>query len=909
MPGINHFKARTFRRDGVGTGVGFVLFSACVLMVGFAGCSSLSSETPELTQLTPDPKPDAGMDPGFGLNPDGTYGIVYVRVPRTQEVVHVDAEQYPTSDRAGRDVAAALHDRLPEVGNILDNINAPGQLVWRKADGTETVIYDCTGANPAHQPSPPRDGEDTCIPMDPAVSYDGREVVFSVFHGVYSDVRTLYRGPSYTSGLLLGPRWAQIYVYNFVTGELRAWPAHPGLGIEGVWDTAPVWLPVEPGKPQQVMFTSTRSGTFQHSVKSGGTNNSRVLQLWIANADGTNARNVGHQDQINALHPFVHSSGRVIYSTHQITQMQLWGRTQVTANNMWWLASVDRRGGDFNAHMHAHDYMNAVSEFGQTTVLNALHFIAERSNGDVCVDNYYRSNNFGAGAILCWPVANASRSPLGHEGTFPFTQPDSWYYAVRGDSNDAGGSGPHVRDPVGIPNGGLMFAGAVDINSRCNVTADESSIAAEKKQTCDMGIYTMEASSIETRFQDWHEDYERTAGSIRIVDSPNWHEIQPRPVLPYWAVFGNSQPATPPLSTTGSEDESWGVFESADARSGNFRLIRKEGWRGPSDNTWCRLHGCALQNLVTQVSDDPAVDRIESIEAVRFWAAFPNTRAYPTWGAPKNQQQSPMDSNLGQRVKLLGDVKVQADGSFSAKIPAGVPFFMAGVDAKGRSVARHKHVMVMQPGEKMRCGGCHLHDTDDTWNAQHAFANTRAAELGPQPLVVTPGTNKLPEWELDIYPMLQRDCKSCHNGASKAPPPNFAAGSNDLYIELTNAGYGTSPLTDDGTTKADQPWMTRYINAYFSRASLLYWKAAGERSDGAADDDYPLRDQSGKVIPGTGDFNYEHPELGASNGHRGGNYNLSLGDLRLLSDWIEAGAYRCHKDHKDPTCGELTKHQ
>ena len=770
-----------------------------------------------------------------GADPDG---IVYVRVPRSTTTIHItEADGYkdPEGNPITGDVDPSFFDTLPEVHFIHRGFNAPGQLVWRHADGTETIIFDCTGGNPAQHDGAPVNGGPTCVPMDPAVSYDGRKLAFSVYHGTYDGHRELSQHRNGEVGKMIldqaNPGWASIHIYDFATRQITAWPHQ-----NQVWDTAPAWLPN--GK---IVFTSTRAGVFQPYVAGAGVT-TRTQQMWIANADGSNARNIDPHDQQNALHPFVHSAGRIFYSSHQFNVVRVNAETE---SNLWWLESVDLRGGDLNAHLHAHRF----SWPGLNLTLTALHFLGERSNGDMCSDMYYRRNNFGAGSIVCWNATGpeVTRSPLGHEGPYPFKTPDNFYIAVTGSSSDFEG-GVRVRDPAGLPGGQLLFAGSIGPDTGCHWTLGMQRMIDQTNlgKSCDMGIY--HSNGIPVDAPNGYKDDGLDNGAIKSVNDPAWHEFMPKPVMPYSAVYGIEKPAQPALSNTGDSDTSYGIFASVNGQIGD--VLALGGWQGPKNPDWCRLQGCALQAVP-----------LDKIKAMRFWRIIPNRRVYRGY--------DPLLSNWGQKLELIGDVPVQPDRSFKARLPSDTPFLMSGIDAKGRSIARHQQPMSLRPGEKQVCSGCHLHDPTDAENAQYPFDETLAASLPPVSPSLTAGEMGVLEWKADIYTMLKDNCGSCHNGTGGSNPPSFTDTPAAVYKTLFNDGLPANPLTDDGTTRARVPWLTRYVNAFFARESLLYWKAAGQRLDGRTDatrtDDF--------------DFGPAHPA------------HLDAAQLGKLADWIEAGAY------------------
>jgi hypothetical protein len=58
-------------------------------------------------------------------------------------------------------------------------------------------------------------------------------------------------------------------------------------------------------------------------------------------------------------------------------------------------------------------------------------------------------------------------------------------------------------------------------------------------------------------------------------------------------------------------------------------------------------------------------------------------------------------------VRPLGEVPVQADGSFLAEVPADVPLGFEMIDESGRVLRREPPSMWVRPGENRSCIGCH----------------------------------------------------------------------------------------------------------------------------------------------------------------------------------------------------------
>ncbi|ADE16283.1 conserved hypothetical protein [Nitrosococcus halophilus Nc 4] len=710
-----------------------------------------------------------------------------------------------------------IYDRLPDVTLRLWGFSGPGQLVYQRADGVSEILYDCLSPEPR-----------PCVPMDAAVSPDGTRVAFSVYRAARLDNRRPRGFPVEIPNKALAREGAeaQIFTVDLATGKLTAWPH-----TSGTWDTGPVWLP-----DGRLMFTSTRAKDWLSVLGSAG--HHPALQLWIAEADGSGAVRVGPHERDSAMHPWLHSkTGRVMYSSWQVVNMLPYrglGGLQVlfgTKDNFWWVMSVDQRGGSLEAELGAHTKQASIDS-GQHT-LKALHFLGERANGDMCTTNYYRGNNLGGGDILCWPV-----EPGNVEGEGPATapsqratfEPRGLYLAVAGGSNDKpADEAGRVRDPEGLPDGNLLFTW---LQGYCFVTnfSHFRDDVQKRELGCDAGIYRT------TRIPA-----SPSTGSSVVVDSPDWQEFMPRLVR-------SRQVATPSFKTVASGQCLLGGA-SMEAE------VRNHGGEGAfPDRTPCALQGCSTHGI-----------DLSEIVKIRFWQVLPFKR---------RMRESDFHGSQGIRTQILGDVPLAEDGSFLVSLPCDTPYVMAGVDSEGRAIARDQVVQSLRPGELHTCGGCHLHSTSQA----PKFEESRAAQL--QPVVLAQPSVPEWEWSRDVFPILQKNCATCHSG-EQAPDgltlDRPGTGEGSTYWQLaenidTHLLPEPPPVDIHGASppgRMDRPWLSKYIHMLFARESLLYWKAAGQRLDGRAD-----IDRSNDI-----NFGPDHP------------WTLNESDLKILAEWIESGVY------------------
>lgn len=768
-------------------------------------------------------------------------GVVYSRVPRTvpsevtadqfsRERTTIDGKTYKNFDH---------YDQLSETGDVshsMQMFNGPGQLVYRDSNGNTQILFDCMNA-----PIP-------CVPLDAMVDFTGRYIIFSVYYG---ELDYMHEHGVDLPNLELRTTHAQMHIVDLQTLKVTPIPQP-----EGVYDTGPVWLP-----NGRIMFTSTRSKEFGTSIRDHTPIDTHSLQLWIADVDGKNAANIGPHERDQALHPYVLSSGRVIYSTWQLNHQLPFRENNGGANsfgttrNFFWVASVDLRGGDFHSLLGAHGtYINNDGEQG----MQAAHFLGERANGDICTTNYYRGNNLGSGSVICW-----TPEPLGVEGRGPAevvrTQHDegrrlvfsprnlysAFTFATARDDTSwqdrrTGEFLGKVRDPDGLPDGNLLVAYG---RGRCSHANAAIFDVQEDKVSCDFGIYATNAS----KPMKSGVLAEHPSELVEIINEPAWHEYMPRVVATYKDIYGMERPAEPALSNSGDDSECLLASKSMQMHgvSGGVKPHLSEiesfdGWHFGNLGI-CGQQGCSMHG----------VDPIKEIKRIRFWRVHPTK--LPEGQLPDFNQ---VQSIMGSRAVILGDVPLEKDGSFMVQLPCDTPYVMAGVDANGRAIARDQVVQSIRPGEKRICQGCHLHSKI----LKLDFEDTIAASKPPTILDINKAREV--EYNRDIQKIFTANCMPCHSSENKQ---------GNLALDISGMDEGSTYHTLVWNHEPDmqRPETSRYVNGSFARESLLYWKAAGMRTDGRKDSDY--RDDI--------DFGPVHPKV------------ISSKDLTILGDWLDSGAY------------------
>ncbi len=754
------------------------------------------------------------------------FGFVYVRVPRTQGPVEAETRLGETFTIDHPDV----NDRLPDTKLQVAGFNAPGQLVHIDAKGNRRILFDCfKEATP-------------CVPLDPAVSFDGSEVIFSV----------LYQSPEFERNgrKLEKSSEAQLMIVRLDTGEIRKLPHR-----SGTYDLGPVWLPN--GK---IMFTSNRSAKWGTVLRGATPATHQSLQLWIANADGTEPHNVGVHEVDGALNPFVLSSGRVIYSSWQLNHMLAYRANNGgpnkfgTIHNMFWVASVNQEGGDWQSLFGAHTSKYGNGRFGFS--VKGLHFLGEMSSGWICATNYYRGNNFGGGEIVCWEP-----EPDMVEGMYigetdqladvfrPRNMVNVASWARSADTFSFKRDGMFLgklRDPEGLPEGQLLLTFLRGACGRGMANPERRAEALEGQPLgCDAGIYRT------TRIpSDGPEDLEI------VEDDPLWHEFAARVAEPYRFVHEINKPRQANMKKTG--DGSC-ILGTASAISETRHI------NGYSFGNYkaCGLQGCEIDGLPES-----------ELKALRFWRVWPNII----------RGKNHLNSLIGNRTALLGDVPLEDDGSALVQLPCNTPYLMAGVDGNGLVIKRDQVIQSLRPGEKRLCSGCHLHSRPGP-----PFSSSMAAHRADVPVL---GAGIVPylrdgklqrheaaviryEYSKDIQPIFAAHCLSCHSGEEADAGLRLDLSGVDkgsTYHRLV-WDYRQEFVADQIETKRgtalQRPNSSKYINAAFARESLLYWKAANRRTDGRSDNTY-----TDDI-----DFGIDHPST------------ISPEELSVLGTWIDSGAY------------------
>jgi len=136
--------------------------------------------------------------------------------------------------------------------------------------------------------------------------------------------------------------------------------------------------------------------------------------------------------------------------------------------------------------------------------------------------------------------------------------------------------------------------------------------------------------------------------------------------------------------------------------------------------------------------------------------------------------------------RLLGTVKVEADGSAMFKIPANTTISLQPLDKAGRALQLFRSWLVAMPGEELSCIGCHESPTEPP-------VTNKTVASGKAPQRIRPYRNLVEgfSFNAEIQPVLDAYCVRCHDGTDKKP--NFKdtaiARPGNLSANFSNAYY------------------------------------------------------------------------------------------------------------------------
>jgi hypothetical protein len=162
--------------------------------------------------------------------------------------------------------------------------------------------------------------------------------------------------------------------------------------------------------------------------------------------------------------------------------------------------------------------------------------------------------------------------------------------------------------------------------------------------------------------------------------------------------------------------------------------------------------GADVYNRSTVDGQEVPVKGVDNIERLAVIAGLPTLAGEPI----------DYSANEFERRALIGYVPVYPDGSFSFKIPAGVPITFATLDELGRGFVSKRTWLYTQGGVQERtCVGCH----QPRGSAGGGITNPNPYALTQEPTDLTgPASGyRMINYRDHIGPIVQAKCASCHH--------------------------------------------------------------------------------------------------------------------------------------------------
>jgi hypothetical protein len=530
------------------------------------------------------------------------------------------------------------------------------------ATGVIKDIHNCTGSALV-----------TCAAGEPAVSYDGTKILYSVLFGSALEDRSPF------PAVFNVDKGCELWEYTVATGAKKRLTT-------GYCDRFPFYKP--DGK---IAFSSNRSGTHAMASMYFPPKENRVpdqyypeasQQYWEMKGDGSNKVNVTPHEQY-AVRGSMTSSGNIDYSSFQGS----WPRTNLgTPNNHWWLLRVNQHWGNTLAKLGAtHNSVSAAyldrSAIGafvdpawpyqDLTELRALGPCVEIYPGKIACSNYYRGNSlgpFGVG-IVCDETAREGAAEKGY-------LPSSCYIATPFGTDEDGNNpifykaqyNPHGiaagpvstgragffepwpsndKDPKATDNDDFLFTWMRGWGYVAAWLRDVTKVQMGGEETAHKVIARAKVKVVTNPFDQDQVEV--------LVGDPRYHQWGAKVVAPYEAFFGMPTPAVQP----------------APASDGKARLVVKD------------IHKTDLPGL-SEVAKAITQLRVEYIELHTSEPMLPEYKSVTVQDCPAAE-----------------------DGSVTCVVQCEKPFRLSGLDKDGHTVMPDLMLHSLRCGEQRECKGCH----------------------------------------------------------------------------------------------------------------------------------------------------------------------------------------------------------
>jgi hypothetical protein len=215
---------------------------------------------------------------------------------------------------------------------------------------------------------------------------------------------------------------------------------------------------------------------------------------------------------------------------------------------------------------------------------------------------------------------------------------------------------------------------------------------------------------------------------------------------------------------------------------------------------------------------------------------------------------------MAEGAAILGEAKVEQDGSWLADLPPYIPMHLQPIDEFDLSIRSQTTWIQGMPGEDRVCGGCH--EDRNNPNLPGGQALTIAAGRGAENFMQPIASRTEYPWDKandaanpnEIQALLTAKCASCHNGTTNGDQPQeFYTVTMSNAVEGTMAAYKIArmDLTDTPVTvyydRNVATWPSSYVSLFYP-AALAMDEAKGAMVTGTIPPEWAIPSDARKSL-------------------------------------------------------------
>ena len=121
---------------------------------------------------------------------------------------------------------------------------------------------------------------------------------------------------------------------------------------------------------------------------------------------------------------------------------------------------------------------------------------------------------------------------------------------------------------------------------------------------------------------------------------------------------------------------------------------------------------------------------------------------------------------------VFGETQVDENGNASFYVPSNISVYFQLLDANKQEIKRMRSFISFQPGESRGCVGCHETREETPINTSKTLTAKKILTPTPPPW----GAERCINYLVDVQPVLDRNCVSCHSGMKPAAGLDFSGG-------------------------------------------------------------------------------------------------------------------------------------